>query len=276
MKPMYKSRQPSLTELRQVFRLVGECRDLGFEADAWRRHAFERMTLMLRARAATGGEVHWARPDGVLTFVHPVVTGFAPSEIAVFARYMRARSSDPAAGDPILRPLGRSGGKLVTRTRQQLVRDHAWYRSLSFNDYRRVVGVDHCVYSLRALPGENSYSFIGLHRELGERIFGPRERRLLHICHDELGRLTGTILARKPELAQLSPRLRQTLDALLRGDSEKQVASRLRLSRPTVHEYVTALYRHFGVSSRAELLARFIRRPPLSVGNSANRGGSPK
>jgi DNA-binding CsgD family transcriptional regulator len=53
--------------------------------------------------------------------------------------------------------------------------------------------------------------------------------------------------------------LRQTLDCLLEGDSEKQVAVRLGLSRLTVHQYVTSLYRHFGVSSRAELLARFIR-----------------
>jgi hypothetical protein len=31
------------------------------------------------------------------------------------------------------------------------------------------------------------------------------------------------------------------------------------LSRSTVHEYVMAVYRHFAVSSRAELLARFLR-----------------
>ena len=47
---------------------------------------------------------------------------------------------------------------------------------------------------------------------------------------------------------------------LLDGDSEKQVAIRLGLSLPTVHQYVTALYRKFGVSSRGELLARFISR----------------
>src|SRR5262249_17231606 len=62
------------------------------------------------------------------------------------------------------------------------------------------------------------------------------------------------------ESPPLSPRLRQTLTALLEGDSEKQTARRLRLSVNTVHEYVTALYRHFGVASRAELLAPFLRR----------------
>lgn len=58
----------------------------------------------------------------------------------------------------------------------------------------------------------------------------------------------------------LSPRTRQTLDCLLAGDSEKQVAARLGLSRHTVHVYVKTLYRRFGVSSRGELFARFVRR----------------
>jgi DNA-binding NarL/FixJ family response regulator len=97
---------------------------------------------------------------------------------------------------------------------------------------------------------------------VGERSFATRERHLLHLCHEELGRLTGTVLARQAERAGLAPRLCQTLDCLLDGDGEKQVAARLALSLPTVHQYVTALYRHFGVSSRAELVAHFIRRLP--------------
>jgi DNA-binding NarL/FixJ family response regulator len=57
----------------------------------------------------------------------------------------------------------------------------------------------------------------------------------------------------------LSARMRQTLQGLLAGEAEKQIAYRLRLSPHTVHVYVKGLYRHFGVSSRGELLARFVR-----------------
>jgi len=57
----------------------------------------------------------------------------------------------------------------------------------------------------------------------------------------------------------LSLRMRQTLQGLLAGEQEKQIAYRLSLSRHTVHVYVKGLYRHFGVSSRGELLARFVR-----------------
>jgi DNA-binding NarL/FixJ family response regulator len=58
----------------------------------------------------------------------------------------------------------------------------------------------------------------------------------------------------------LSPRLSQTLDGLLAGDSEKQIALKLSISPHTVHVYVKQLYKNFHVSSRGELLARFIAR----------------
>jgi DNA-binding NarL/FixJ family response regulator len=60
-------------------------------------------------------------------------------------------------------------------------------------------------------------------------------------------------------LESLSPRLRQTLGCLLEGHSEKEIADRLGLSATTIHQYVTTLYRHFGVQSRAQLMAQTLR-----------------
>jgi DNA-binding NarL/FixJ family response regulator len=53
------------------------------------------------------------------------------------------------------------------------------------------------------------------------------------------------------------------LSRLLAGESEKEAARRLGLSRATVHEYVTDLYAHFGVHTRAELLARCADLHPM-------------
>lgn len=58
----------------------------------------------------------------------------------------------------------------------------------------------------------------------------------------------------------MSRRQRQVLEFLLAGDGEKQVAAKLGISKNTVHNYVTALYRNFDVSSRSELMAIFISR----------------
>jgi DNA-binding NarL/FixJ family response regulator len=64
--------------------------------------------------------------------------------------------------------------------------------------------------------------------------------------------------------ARLSPRtipssrMQQVLRGLLRGLGEKQIAAELVISRHTVHVYVKLLYRRLSVSSRAELMARWI------------------
>ena len=63
---------------------------------------------------------------------------------------------------------------------------------------------------------------------------------------------------------KLSSRMRQTLECLLAGDSEKEAAAKLQLSRHTVHIYVKNLHKHYQVSSRGELLAR-------CLGNQAGR-----
>jgi DNA-binding CsgD family transcriptional regulator len=59
----------------------------------------------------------------------------------------------------------------------------------------------------------------------------------------------------------LPPRLRRTLERLLAGESDKEIAQKLGISRHTVHEYVGDLYRRFGVSGRGELMAMLLRAP---------------
>lgn len=62
----------------------------------------------------------------------------------------------------------------------------------------------------------------------------------------------------QPKQLSLSRRLWQTLEYLLDGCSEKEVARALEISCHTVHTYVKRLYLHFGVETRAELMARFV------------------
>jgi DNA-binding NarL/FixJ family response regulator len=103
-------------------------------------------------------------------------------------------------------------------------------------------------------------------RPHGAPSFGPREVALVKLLHDEIAPLVGVRLTTEEHLSRdgLSKRLRETLSLLLEGYSEKQVASELKLATRTVHDYVTMLYQHFQVSSRAELLAYFVRRKPVA------------
>ena len=59
----------------------------------------------------------------------------------------------------------------------------------------------------------------------------------------------------------LSGAQRRVLAFLLEGLAEKNVASRLKISRTTVHNHIQAIYRIFNVHSRAELLIRMLAKP---------------
>jgi len=65
-------------------------------------------------------------------------------------------------------------------------------------------------------------------------------------------------VARDAAVTELTPRLRQVLGRLLAGDSRKQIADRLSLSRHTINDYVKEIYRRLDVSSHAELLAKWM------------------
>jgi DNA-binding CsgD family transcriptional regulator len=150
----------------------------------------------------------------------------------------------------------------VTYARSGLVTDRDWYRSASFNEYRKLGGCDHQLTSIFQVSGHGAITSMCVHRAIGDRDFSPREVRLMRFFHAELGRLLrGPLVSgieRGPEV--LSTRLRQTLAYLLEGDSERDVAARLGLSRATTHQYVTMLYRKFGVRSRSQLLAYVFKR----------------
>jgi DNA-binding NarL/FixJ family response regulator len=83
-------------------------------------------------------------------------------------------------------------------------------------------------------------------------------QKLAAACRSMLAEVAPVKLS--PDLAAgLSRRMRQTLEHLLGGDSEKEVATKLKLSPHTVHVHVKNLYKHFQVCSRGELMARCLR-----------------
>jgi DNA-binding CsgD family transcriptional regulator len=57
----------------------------------------------------------------------------------------------------------------------------------------------------------------------------------------------------------LSPAQRRVFEGLLSGLAEKEIASKLSLSRHTIHNHVRKIYLIAGVNSRPELLAKFVR-----------------
>jgi DNA-binding CsgD family transcriptional regulator len=256
---MGKSDLLRVQDVRDAYRLIGECRDLGSDPALWHSRMLKGVHRLIGAPAAAGGEGRWVRPISAGKQITAFDAGLEARARELYIEYRRELGP---AGNPIWRAMLTVGGQLVTRSRRQLVSDIEWYRSIVFNEYRRPGKIDHQLTSVYQTSDDGAISVITVLRALGERDFSPRERRLLNFFHAELGPLIGGALvsATEPSPVKLSPRLRQTLAYLLEGDSEKQVADHLGLSHDTTHEYVTALYRHFGVKSRAQLMAHAIKR----------------
>ena len=256
---MGKSELLRVQDVRDTYRLIGECRDLGGDPALWFPRMLEGLCRLFGALTATGGEGWWVRPHRPIEPISAFQFGLQGRAYELFMAYMRANE---VATDPVYRPLQHVPDQVITRTRRQVVSDAVWYRSAVFNEKFRPTGIDHRIVSVGQVSDAGAIIGIDLDRPMGDRDFSLREQHLLHFFHGELGRLIGRSLvsATEPGPEKLSPRLRQTLACLLEGDSEKQVAARLSLSHATTHQYVTALYRRFGVQSRAQLLTHIMKR----------------
>ncbi|TWU29951.1 response regulator transcription factor [Bythopirellula polymerisocia] len=255
---MARSERLRLSEIRAISRLIGECRELGPDPIAWRRHYLQALRKIVGAPVIVGGTWRMVSADGPPQLHDNLELGFASEHQHLMWRSFMTEGMISAAS---FRSFASRPGKLITCTRQEVATDREWYHSPEYQNYMRLAGVDASLASFYRPQPWNIASAVTIHRPIGEQQFGERERKLLEFTQGEIGRLVGKALAGpdEPQEALLPRRVQQTLHCLLEGDSERQVASRLGISPETVHQYVKQIYRHYMVSSRAELLARWLR-----------------
>jgi DNA-binding CsgD family transcriptional regulator len=182
-------------------------------------------------------------------------------------------SRTPAVGTYLHRMTADDG---VALARSELVPDRKWERSWDYHNLHLAIGIDHTIWCFRSIPGTaHEVNGVIMCRPVGRRDYSPRQKAIVREVHAETGPLVGGPLARftDPAPSELPPRVRQVLRCLLEGDADKQVAARLGLTRHTVNEYVKVIHAHFGVCSRGELLARWVRLfMPMLRGENGNPG----
>ena len=256
---MSKSALLRVRDVRDAYRLIGDCRDAGDDPVLWYPRALAGLCQLVGGWAGTGGEGMWLRPQNPVQPITGFDVGWDEVARERFLAYMRDQGFQ---ADPIFNQLRHVPGRLVTHARSELITDRDWYRSISFNEYRRLGRCDHQLTSIYQVSKQGAITSMCVIRAAGDRDFSPREVRLMRFFHAELGRLLrGPLVSSiEPGPEVLSRRLRQTLACLLQGDSEKAVAVRLGLSQATTHQYVTMLYRKVGVRSRSQLLAYVFKR----------------
>ena len=258
---MGKTNRVRLRDAREIYLLVGELCELGADLSTWQHRMCERLVEIIPSRTANTGmaTISEARagkmPDSDSDAI--ATSGYTDRELKdLFRRYWR---DEMVWTDPSFCAYMAKSGPGTARRRRELVGDRIWYRSVHYQDYYLPSGVDDCLVSsiVPSRPTGAALMHLNLSRATHDRPYSVRERRMLRLFGREITDLLGVklVVVRDPDSEGLSPRMRQVLQCLSEGDSEKQVARRLGISPHTVHTYIKQLHRRFGVSSRGELLA---------------------
>jgi DNA-binding CsgD family transcriptional regulator len=239
---------------RSLLRLINEAHELGISSHASRKHLLAGLCDVLDAPVSLfvvdphftdGGsgpvlEGAFHGSDGVPAFVQATLEHGRQIN-PVLARMLREFSAF-------------AHGEVITMRSADVAHERAWRESGYVAEHMRPHGYGDFMASARAYGVPDHCTGFALARAHGERRFSAADRDLLHLFQLECGAFFVPRGLRQ-EHARLSPRMCQTLELLLTGASDKEVARALGISYHTERQYVKSVYRVFAVRSRAELLA---------------------
>jgi len=240
-------------QVRKMLLLVHEAREIG-GGPRQRRHLVDGIQRIIGG-VKTDCLVDADFGPGRRARVEDLVSSFNEDCDQNIARICQEMSRGGCRRNPAFRALTfRVRAPQTALRRRELLADGDWYSSEFFNDHLRACRFDDQLYSVRSL-GRTRVEALGLTRGLHDRPFADEDRNLLELFHEEVARLDR--LQQPPgDHPRLTPRESEVLRCLLTGAAEKAVASDLGISPQTVHGHVKSIYAAYGVSSRAELLAR--------------------
>ncbi|HLJ95507.1 MAG TPA: helix-turn-helix transcriptional regulator [Gemmataceae bacterium] len=250
---------------RAVYQLVGECRELGDDPAEWRRHLLAEITRLTGSAVSLEIEGEFLDP---FRATGRAEWGWETSGLdrPVFLSIQEELARRGGGFIPMVPAYlaSRHAGLAPCLSRKDVLADAQWYRSRYYQNYHVPSGVNHIMYCIFPKPGPGGkLSALTLVRPLQERRdFSARQKGIVQELHEKITAMICGPLAgfHEPSPAQLPPRVRQLLRCLLEGDSDKQAACRLGLGRHTINQYAKTIFVHFGMGSRAELLARWLRR----------------
>ncbi len=263
---MSRSKQVSVHDIHLIYRLIHECREMGDDPVLWRQHWLDGLDRRLGAGVTMGGEMRDVRA-GMAAHDGFTERGWEQG----FNRKGWERTLSELDDDPQMKRqqtigtyckhLVKKDGVCLART--DMIADRDWYTTWDWENVLGVMGIDNSMWCFRSMEGmHDRFHGVVICRAFGDPDFTGREKALVTEAQRLIGPLVGKELAGflEPSPSDLPPRVRQVLRCLLEGDGDKQVAARLGISRYTVNEYVKTIFGHFGVVTRTELLARWLRR----------------
>tara|TARA_R110002073_G_scaffold118918_6_gene259540 strand:+ start:63925 stop:64725 length:801 start_codon:yes stop_codon:yes gene_type:complete len=252
----------SARDVHECHQIAGQCRELGAHVDAWRDLLLASLRKFVGAQVIINSEIEnfgsMSECESNYLGIHRA--GWISKEAET--RWREYAQSIPVERTPEYPYLSKFSGQTMVLSRDQIWGKETWYRSHTFNEIHRECGIDDYVISICPTNIPGRCTTLWLHKGVGTRDFTPREQGIISLIHMTINNEIGTYLAAadEPALSSLTVRRLQVLDHLIAGDSEKQIAFKLEVGKAAIHDHVLAIYRHYEVSSRGELLAKFIGR----------------
>lgn len=252
----------SSRDVHECHLIAQRCRELGSDVDAWRHTLLENLRGFVGAQVIINSEIDnfGASNEQQTRFIGLHRAGWISDDAE--SRWREYAQSIPVERTPEYPYLSKFSGQTMVLSRDQIWGRETWYRSHTFNEIHRECGIDDYVISICPTNIPGRCTTLWLHKGVGTRDFTTREQGIITLIHMTINNEIGTYLAAadEPTLSSLTSRRLEVLSYLIKGDSEKQIAFQLGVGRATIHDHVLAIYRHFDVSSRGELLAKFIGR----------------
>ncbi|MCY1054006.1 helix-turn-helix transcriptional regulator [Nannocystis sp. SCPEA4] len=262
-----------MQRIDRVLRVIAEVRER--EPRERRLHLVQGLLQIIGGRFAAVVTLSDFRAEGQGRPVDIVMAGHDEPLGSLFSAYRM----EGVRINPVMARLmaGRHTGDSPIRvvTRRELVDDAAWYRTPFVAERLRAADTDDGICGVRRRGASGHVRAFTVVRGWGERPFEPEDAALVHVFEAAADDLLDDDAPGWPQPRRpLTPREARVLELLLGGQNEKQFADCLGLSIHTVHQYIKAVFRAFGVSGRAELMAKFIpsrRAWPASRSDAAPR-----
>lgn len=251
--------EPVLSEsdVRAMVRLLGEVAGLDADIPAKKRFLMNGVCELVNAEKWLWNYGVFGTRDDIGAGFMMIHDGWTDREMATVYQAQYDITRPPPDLEHYLAAVTRR--QPFTRARWQMVSDDDWYASPHCQHYRKGIADDFIV-SFYPLPESDVWSVAGLYHNWDGSRFSSRDVRIVHVMMTEIPwlHMQGLPSDGGRDVHKLSPRQRTVLNMLLEAHGKKQIAYHLGLSEWTVNDYIKAIYRHFNVSSRAELLRRFM------------------
>lgn len=259
-------------QVADVFRLWDELSAFGAgEAAASKQHLLTRLCALVGAKNADWiGCVRM--PDGP---PDDPLFGWRPRSLSVLHPDKEIEQRIGAAFDQM--DIGRPdvtttrNAELAGSYRVLMLQDLApdgWFQERAYREF--YVAIDRLDSIWAAIPvNAEAELFLGLHRGFDQPAFTRAEARLVNFA------LRGLSWFYRQQMisdgigiasSSLTPKEHKVLAGLLKGLSESNIAHDIGQSPHTTHDHVKRIFRKYGVSSRSELMALWLGRPPRARG----------